>query len=73
MKTFASIKSHIKNLLESPSEELGRAGRFLAYQLHLWRFCGRMLVRDRLPTVAGDLTFKTILGLVPAFVLLVLV
>ncbi|MDP6381013.1 MAG: YhjD/YihY/BrkB family envelope integrity protein, partial [Phycisphaerae bacterium] len=69
---FRNVRLHVQRVLESPSEELGQAARFLAYQIRLWRLCGRTLVRDRLPTVAGDLTFKTILGIVPAFVLFLL-
>jgi len=67
------VRAGLKRLLESPTHELGRWGRLGVYQIRLWRFCGRQLRRDRLVTVAGDLTFKTLLGLIPVLVLFLLV
>jgi membrane protein len=67
------LRAHVVHLLESPTDELGRLGRLAVYQIRLWRFCWRQLVRDRLVTVAGDLSFKTLLALIPAMVLALLV
>ncbi len=67
------LRDHLVHLLESPTDELGRLGRIAVYQIRLWRFCGRHLVQDRLMTEAGDITFKTLLGLIPALVIFLLV
>jgi len=67
------LRGHLVHLLESPTDELGRLGRMAVYQIRLWKFCGRQLVQDRLLTVAGDLTFKTLLGLIPALLIFLLV
>jgi membrane protein len=66
------VRAGLKRLLESPTGELGRWGRLAVYQIRLWRFCGRQLRRDRLVTVAGDLTFKTLLSFIPIFVIFLL-
>jgi membrane protein len=63
------LRENLRRLLESPTSELSRWGRLAVYQIRLWRFCGRQLRRDRLITVAGDLAFKTLLGLIPFLVL----
>jgi len=67
------LRIHLGRLLESPTDELGRWGRMAVYQIRLWRFCGRQLGRDRLLTVAGDLTFKTLVGLIPLLVLVLMI
>jgi len=72
-KHIHRLRQGFARLIESPSDELGRWGRLAVYQFHLWRFCGRQLVHDRLVTVAGDLTFKTLLGLIPLLVLFALI
>jgi len=72
-KYLRRLRESLARLLESPTDELGRWGRFAVYQIRLWRFCGRQLVRDRLVSVAGDLTFKTLLGLIPLLVLFALI
>ena len=70
---WRQLAEHLRRLLESPTSELSHWGRLAVYQIRLWRFCGRKLVRDRLLVVAGHLTFKTLLGLIPALVLFLLV
>ncbi len=70
---WRQLAEHLRRLLESPTSELSDWGRLAVYQIRLWRFCGRKLVRDRLLVVAGHLTFKTLLGLIPALVLFLLV
>jgi len=70
---FHRLRDHFVHLLESPTDELGRLARLAVYQIRLWRFCGRQLVEDRLMTVAGDLTFKSLLGIIPALVIFLMV
>ena len=67
------LRGRLQRLLRSPSEELGRGGRFLAYQIRLWSFCGRKLLKDRLQVTASALSYKTLLSLIPVLVLFSLV
>ncbi len=67
------LRAAAQRLFESPTSELSRWGRLAVHQARLWRFCGIQLKRDRLVTVAGDLTFKTLLGLIPCLVLFLLI
>ena len=71
-QSLERLRKHLQRLLESPTDELGRWGRLAVYQIRLWRFCGQQLRRDRLVTVAGDLTFKTLLSFIPIFVIFLL-
>ena len=48
---------------------MGRGGRFLAYQIRLWLFCGRKLLKDRLQVTASALSYKTLLSLIPVMVI----
>lgn len=59
--------------LNRPPEQRGRLGRLAAHQVRLWLAAWRQLASDRLPTVAGDLTFKTLLSLVPILIMVLLV
>ncbi len=70
---WRQVRQQIRRLLESPTGELSRWGRLAVYQVRLWRFCARQLRRDRLLTVAGDLTFKTLLSVIPLLVIFLLV
>lgn len=53
--------------------ESGWARRLVSHQLRLWRVVLRQFGRDKLGTVAGDLTFKTLLSLIPVLVIVALV
>ncbi len=70
---FNRFREQVRRLMESPSGELSRWGRLAVYQIRLWRYCGRQLRRDRLLTVAGDLTYKTLLSIIPLLVIFMLV
>ena len=69
-KTIAQLRERVQRLLQSPVGELGRSGRFMAYQARLVLFCGRKLVKDRLQVTASALSYKTLLSLIPVLVLL---
>lgn len=69
---WRELRGHVRRLLESPSDELSRWGRLLVYQIRLWRFAFKQLRRDRLLTVAGDLSFKTLLSIIPILVIFLL-
>ena len=65
--------SFFRSLVTRPSHELGRKTRWVVHQFWLWKYCIRQLNKDRFLTVAGDLTFKTLLSLIPMLVLFLLV
>lgn len=76
MKLFDFVKElrlRLHRLLRSPTEEMGRGGKFLRYQIRLWLFCGRKLVKDRLQVTASALSYKTLLSLIPVLVLFTLI
>lgn len=68
-KTIAQLRERVQRLLQSPADELGRGGQFMAYQVRLGLFCGRKLVKDRLQVTASALSYKTLLSLIPVLVL----
>ena len=55
----------VKELLTTPSTQLGRASRFLAFQIKLWSHCIRLLKRNRAGQQAAALSYYTIFGIVP--------
>jgi len=63
----------IRRLVEADSAALGRGGRLLVYQVRLWRAVWRHFYHGEVITVAGHLTFKTLLSLIPLLVLGLLV
>jgi len=72
-RSIRRLQEHLQRLLQSPTEELGRGGRFVAYQVRLGWFCGRKLVRDRLQVTASALSYKTLLSMVPVLILFTLI
>ena len=63
----------LKYLLTTPTAELGRAGRFLAFQYRLWSHCLRLLNKNNAPQLAAALSYYTIFGVVPLAIVAVLV
>lgn len=59
--------------LDGPTDGLSPRRRAAVRQLRLWRFFGQQAQRDRLAVVAGHLTFKTLLGLIPLLVLFLMI
>jgi len=55
----------LKKLLSTPTAQLGRAGRFVVFQIKLWWHCVRLLIRNRAGQQAAALSYHTIFGLVP--------
>lgn len=72
-QSVKQLREHLQRLLKSPSDELDRGGRFLAYQIRLWWFCGRKLVKDRLLVTASALSYKTLISIVPLLVIFFLI
>jgi membrane protein len=72
-QSVKQLREHLQRLLKSPSDELDRGGRFLVYQIRLWWFCGRKLVKDRLLVTASALSYKTLISIVPLMVIFFLI
>jgi YihY family inner membrane protein len=63
----------IRDLLTTPTARLGRASRFLVFQIKLWSHCVRLLDRNRAGQQAAALSYYTIFGLVPLAIVVLLV
>jgi YihY family inner membrane protein len=61
-----------KNILAIPTEELGRCGRFVVFQLKLWPHCARLLRRNRSGQQAAALSYHTIFGIVPLAIVMLM-
>jgi membrane protein len=59
------LREKALGLLQGPGDPLDRKRRILSHQVRLWWFCGRKLLKDRLPMTASALSYKTILSLIP--------
>lgn len=60
-------------LLSTPTAQLGRAGRFLVFQIKLWSHCARLLRTNRAGQQAAALSYHTIFGLVPLAIVALLI
>ncbi len=55
----------LTELLTTPSTQLGRASRFIVFQIKLWSHCARLLRINRAGQQAAALSYHTIFGIVP--------
>ena len=69
LKIVANISGYVERLRTAPGEEIGRWGRFLRFQLQLWRYCARRLWINNLTAMSAALSFRTIFALIPTIVL----
>lgn len=60
-------------LLTTPTAQLSRVSRFLAFQIKLWSHCIRLLKRNRAGQQAAALSYYTIFGLVPLAIVVLLI
>jgi membrane protein len=60
-------------LLTTPTTQLGRAGRFVVFQIKLWSHCARILKMNRSGQVAAALSYHTIFGIVPLAIVTLLI
>ncbi len=51
--------------MSTPTAQLGKAGRFVVFQIKLWSHCARLLKLNRAGQQAAALSYHTIFGLVP--------
>jgi membrane protein len=63
----------LRDLVTRPTAELGRAGRFVAFQYKLWSHCLRLLDKNNAAQLAAALSYYTIFGIVPLAIVVVLV
>jgi len=63
----------LQKLLSTPPAQLGRAHRFLRFQLKMWWYCARLLQKNRAGQQAAALAYHSLFGLVPLVLVMVLV
>jgi len=63
----------LKKILTAPTEELGKWGRFVVFQLKLWPQCAKLLRRNRSGQQAAALSYHTIFGIVPLAIVMLMV
>jgi YihY family inner membrane protein len=73
MRFFSDFKKDIRNIITAPTEELGRWGRYLAFQLKVWPTCVRLLKETKAAQLAAALSYNTIFAVVPLMIVVFLV
>lgn len=63
----------LRNLSTTPTVQLGRASRFVAFQIKLWSHCVRLLKHNRAGQQAAALSYYTIFGIVPLAIVVLLI
>jgi membrane protein len=63
----------LEKLLTTPTTQLGKAGRFVVFQIKLWSHCARLLKINRSGQQAAALSYHTIFGIVPLAIVTLLI
>ncbi len=63
----------IERILTRPTESLGRASRFLIWQVKLWLYCARHLKENKTQQQAAALAYRTLFGIVPLAIVAVMI
>ena len=63
----------LKELLSTPTAQLGKAGRFIVFQIKLWSHCARLLRKNHPGRQAAALSYHTIFGIVPLAIVMLLI
>ena len=63
----------LRTLLSTPTTQLGKAGRFVVFQIKLWSHCARLLKKNRSGQQAAALSYHTIFGMVPLAIVMLLI
>ncbi len=63
----------LKKLLSTPTTKLGKATRFVVFQIKLWTHCGRLLKKNRAGQQAAALSYHTLFGLVPLAIVMLMI
>lgn len=62
----------LTELLTTPTTQLGRASRFIVFQIKLWSHCARLLRINRAGQQAAALSYRTIFGIIPLAIVMLL-
>jgi membrane protein len=63
----------LKELLSTPTTQLGKAGRFAVFQIKLWSHCIRLLKKNNAGRQAAALSYHTVFGIVPLAIIMLLI
>ncbi len=63
----------LTKILSTPTTQLGRAGRFVVFQIKLWSHCARLLKKNRAGQQAAALSYHTIFGIVPLAIVVLMI
>ncbi len=63
----------LTKLLSTPTTQLGKASRFVVFQIKLWSHCARLLKINRAGQQAAALSYHTIFGMVPLAIVMLLI
>lgn len=63
----------LRNLLSTPTAQLGKVSRFVVFQIKLWTHCARLLKKNHSGRQAAALSFHTIFGIVPLAIVILLI
>ncbi|NOR66253.1 MAG: YihY family inner membrane protein [Woeseiaceae bacterium] len=63
----------LNELLSTPSTQLGKASRFVVFQIKLWSHCARLLEKNRSGQQAAALSYHTVFGIVPLAIVTLLI
>ena len=63
----------LRKLLSTPTTQLGKASRFVVFQIKLWSHCARLLKKNRSGQQAAALSYHTIFGIVPLAIVMLLI
>ncbi len=62
-----------KELLSTPTTQLGKATRFLVFQIKMWSHCARLLEKNRAGQQAAALAYHTVFGIVPLAIVMLMI
>jgi YihY family inner membrane protein len=62
----------LEKLLSTPTAQLGKASRFVVFQIKLWSHCAKLLEQNRAAQQAAALSYHTIFGVVPLAIVMLL-
>jgi membrane protein len=63
----------LEKLLTTPTTQVGKAGRFVVFQIKLWSHCAKLLKINRSGQRAAALSYHTIFGMVPLAIVMLLI
>jgi membrane protein len=63
----------LEKLLSTPTAQLGKASRFVVFQIKLWSHCAKLLEQNRAAQQAAALSYHTIFGIVPLAIVMLLI